>query len=66
MTDESCTWWNGAESLTAASPRGPCLSDAEAREEIAARVGARFDPVVYAAFVRVDRDEWQALAGSID
>jgi putative nucleotidyltransferase with HDIG domain len=50
------------EALTAGSPRRPPMSDADARAELAARVGAQLDPAVHAAFERIDPTEWHDVA----
>jgi hypothetical protein len=38
------------------------MSDADARAELAARVGAQLDPAVHAAFERIDPTEWHDVA----
>jgi putative nucleotidyltransferase with HDIG domain len=53
------------ESMTTDDPYRARMSDEEAREEIARCVGTRFDPVVHAAFSRIDVVEWRALVAGI-
>jgi HD-GYP domain-containing protein (c-di-GMP phosphodiesterase class II) len=54
------------ESLTTGSHVLPRMSDAEARTELGARVGAQLDPAVYAAFSRIDPAEWLDVAIWLD
>jgi HD-GYP domain-containing protein (c-di-GMP phosphodiesterase class II) len=53
------------ESMTTDHAYRAKVSDADAREEIARCVGSRFDPVVFAAFSRIDPVEWRGLVASV-
>jgi response regulator RpfG family c-di-GMP phosphodiesterase len=49
------------DAIVSGGPHRPGQTDQYAREEIAAHVGAQFDPEVHEAFFRIDPEEWQAL-----
>ncbi len=53
------------EAMTTDRPYRARMSDEEARAEIASCVGTRFDPVVHAAFMRIDAVEWRSLVQAI-
>jgi putative nucleotidyltransferase with HDIG domain len=53
------------ESLTTDHAHRARVSDEEAREEIAAGIGSKFDPVVWAAFSRIDPVEWRSLVATV-
>jgi response regulator RpfG family c-di-GMP phosphodiesterase len=53
------------DSMTGDRPYHARLSDADARVEIARHVGTQFDPVVHAAFERIDATEWVELARAL-
>jgi putative nucleotidyltransferase with HDIG domain len=53
------------ESLTSERPYRAAMSDEQARIEIARGVGTSFDPLVHAAFARIDPSEWRALVANI-
>jgi HD-GYP domain-containing protein (c-di-GMP phosphodiesterase class II) len=53
------------DALTNDRPHRAACSDAAAREEIANSVGSHFDPVVHAAFAKIDPEEWRSLVTGI-
>jgi response regulator RpfG family c-di-GMP phosphodiesterase len=50
------------EALTSHRPYRSARSDPFAREEIQGCAGTQLDPAVCAAFARIDRQEWRAIA----
>jgi len=53
------------ESMTSPRPYRLSRTDEAARVEIANCTGTRFDPLVFAAFGRIDPSEWRALVENV-